>query len=428
MTRVVFLDLIGGCSGDMLLAALLDLGAPEDAIRDAWELAGLVGVELVTHEVRSFGLRARGVDVTVSGELADSRAEHHRFGGHAHGHGSEHAHGDHDAHAHGGRDAHAHRSFLEIRERLGSSRLSPIVREQALRAFEGLGRAEADAHGVRLEHVQLHEVGADDAIADVVGVFAALDALEIDEVVASTVPLARGLGRSAHGPLPFPGPATLALLAGAPVEDVPFRGETVTPTGAALLSVLARFGPMPSMRLERVGTGAGHASWPDRPNVVRAFLGEASVEASYSNEEASLVESTIDDLSPEHLPVLVDALLGAGALDAWWTPAHMKKGRVGAVVSALARRSEVEAVASAFFAHGTTLGVRVTNVARRVLPRTLIEVATELGIVRVKTSPRSVGPPLVKPEHEDCVRIAAERGVPVRVVYEAALRAAWRER
>ena len=293
-------------------------------------------------------------------------------------------------------------------------------------AFARLGEAESRAHGVPLEEVEFHEVGSDDAITDVVGVAAALEALAIDEVVVSPVPLGRGLTRGAHGPIPLPGPAVLHLLAGVPVEETPLRGETVTPTGAALLTAMAdRFGPVPSFSLEAVGVGAGHRSWPDRPNVVRAILGRQVREAAAVSEEDCVLEANLDDMSPELLPELERALFEAGSFDVWTAPIHMKKGRTGVLVSALARRTLTDVVAAAFFTHSTTLGLRVTPVTRLRAPREMREVVTPHGTVRVKLGPRPEGPPLVAPEHDDCARVARERGLPLRVVYEAALRAAW---
>jgi uncharacterized protein (TIGR00299 family) protein len=474
--RILYLDLVGGAAGDMLLAALLDLGAPLEEVRRAIDALGLDGVTLKTREVSPAGLRALQLDVLVRGVLGDAAAlveapeDGARGAGHATGaspHAPHHGQGARGPH----RDAHAsaagapsgrgpealahpsgprlvitgpamaprgpmlsaehhgpHRPYPVVRALLERAALAPRVRARALAVFRKLAEAEGLAHGVPLEEVTFHEVGADDALADVVGTCAALEALGVDAVQASSVPLGRGLTRGAHGPIPLPGPAVLALLAGAPLEETALRGETVTPTGAALLAALVeRFGPIPTMTLERVGVGAGHKDWPDRPNVVRALLGVAGParEAASASDEDCVVEANLDDMSPELFGALEAALFAAGALDVWKTPIQMKKGRLGVTVSALGRRALAEAMAEAFFVHSTTLGVRLVEVERRRLPRTLREVSTPFGPVRVKVSPRPSGPPLCAPEHDDCARAAEASGAPLRAVYEAALRAAW---
>ena len=278
-----------------------------------------------------------------------------------------------------------------------------------------------------LEEVVFHEVGADDALVDIVGVCAAVHALGVTRVVASPLPLGRGLTRGAHGPIPLPGPATLHLLTGAPTQQVPLVGETVTPTGAALVAHLAdAYGAAPSFTLEAVGVGAGHKSWPDRPNVVRALLGRVEAgSAPEAEAEDCVVEANLDDMSPELVADLEAALFAAGALDVWATPVHMKKGRPGVTVAALGRRTLEGALSEAFFAHSTTLGVRVTDVRRRRAPRELVTVRTPFGEIPVKRSPRPAGPDLFAPEHDACAAVAAAAGVPVRAVYEAALKAAW---
>ncbi len=457
MTRVLHLDLVGGAAGDMLLAALLDLGASRAAVDAAIAALGLEGVELSTVEVHPAGLRALRVDVTVRGRPADEVDAPARPARPGHAPRAPHLEGlDHPSpralgplalsappglritgparpapaprlgldggHAPG----HVHRPYAAVRALLLAAALEPRVRALALAVFERLAGAEGAAHGVPVEEVTFHEVGADDALVDVVGTAAALVSLGVDEVVVSPVPLGRGLTRGAHGPIPLPGPATLHLLRGAPLEATALEGETVTPTGAAILAAVAtRFGPVPSMVLERVGVGAGHRSWPDRPNVVRALLGAGRGLAVEEVAEDCVVEANLDDMHPEHAAALEAALFAAGAVDVWRTPIAMKKGRLGVTVSALARRAALDAVTDAFLVHSTTLGVRVTEVARRRAAREVREVETPHGRVRVKVSPRPSGPPLVAPEHDDCARLAAAAGLPVRAVHEAALRAAW---
>jgi hypothetical protein len=383
----------------MLMASLIDAGAPVEPIVAALRDLGLDEVELVVKEVRSAGLRARQVDMMVRGELADSGpwTPMMQIAGRGH-----------------------HRPYPQIRELIDRAPLSPRVRDGAQRTFRALAEAEAEAHGVEVELVEFHEVGADDAIADIVGVAVGLESLGVERVVVSPVPLGRGLVRGAHGPIPLPGPAALHLLRDAPVVGTDLDGETVTPTGAALLRTHADgFGALPALRLSAVGTGAGHKTWPDRPNVVRALVGEAQPWGTEAAGRVRQFEANLDDMLPQHVPVLVDALLEGGALDAWSTPIAMKKGRPAVTVSALARAEHVEAVRTVFFRHGSTLGVRDFPVERVLLPRELRTVETVYGAVRVKVGQRPDGPSAV-PEHEDCLSVARRAGVPVRRVYEAA--------
>lgn len=427
--RVLYLDLVGGAAGDMILGALVDAGASFEAVQAAVASLSLEGVTLQKDEVHPAGLRALQIDVMVRGVLGDSDVVE---GGpkivvphdHSHDHSHDHAHDDHGhdhdhGHGHG-----AHRPYRVIVEMLGAAPLDEKARALALEAFRLLAEAESLAHGVPIDEVVFHEVGGDDAIADIVGASTALALLAVDEVVVSPAPLGRGLTKGAHGPIPLPGPATLHLLKGAPTVETDLKGETVTPTGAALLRAFGdRFGPIPSMTIDAVGVGAGHKRWADRPNVVRALVGRSSVSVEAAADDL-IVETNIDDMSPELVADLERALLAAGAYDVWSTPANMKKGRAGLVVHALGRRSSRDALVGVFFEHSTTLGVRVYEVERHRADRRVETVETPYGAVRVKISPRA-GAPLIAPEHDDVERCAAKAGVATRVVYEAALRGAW---
>ena len=403
--RVLYFDCVGGAAGDMLLAALLDLGAPAAAIRAAYGDLGLDDVRLEIATDHPAGLRALRVDMMVRGELADQ----------------------HDggwvplttlpSDAPGGH----HRPYSAVRARIEVASLPEPARVVALEAFRRLAEAEARVHGVDVETVQFHEVGADDAIADVVGVAVALHALAVDRVVVSPLPLGRGSVRGAHGPIPLPAPATLAVLEGVPIVETDLSGESVTPTGAALLRAIATdFGPLPSMTIEQVGVGAGHKTWPDRPNIVRAVLGRADAGSGRRADEC-VVEANLDDMLPAHVPDLIDALLEAGAIDAWAEPIAMKKGRPGHRVSALVSRASREAVVNVFFRHSSTLGVRAHDVERALLPRRLVSVETRFGTVRVKVSDRPGGAVRCVPEHEDCRAAAAVHGASVLEVHEEAL-------
>lgn len=439
--RTLYFDLIGGAAGDMLMAALFELGAPPSVVEGVIEALGLEGVELKTASKQSAGLKARSADVIIRGRLADREqaeghahehhhhSHHHSYETHHHHSHEVHHHHSHEVHHHHSHEVHqhghAHRPYVELVRRIEVAELPAAVKARALAVFERLGRAEAEAHGVPLSQVVLHEVGGDDALVDIVGVVALLDHLQVERVLASPPPLGQGLTVGAHGPIPLPAPATLSLLIGAPTRAVPLEGETVTPTGAALLMELCDdFGPLPSMRIEAVGLGAGHRDWPDRPNVVRAILGTAAAPAAEPASER-VVETNLDDMSPEALPALLDALFAAGALDAWATPVHMKKGRPGLCVAALGSAEGEPALVQAFLTHSDTLGVRSYAVARHRAPRSVAQVDTPYGPVAVKRSERPDGSALFKPEHEDCARLAAAAKVSLRRVREAALFAAW---
>lgn len=408
--KTVYLDLIGGAAGDMLMAALIDAGASVDRIRQALDAVGLEDVELRLAEAHPCGLRGLQVDMMVRGELADAdphvwapltqladlpQSTHH----------------------------HRHRPYAEIRALLDAAALEPKVLARAQRTFRLLAEAEAHVHGADVDSVEFHEVGSDDAIADIVGVAVALEDLGVGRVLASPAPVGRGRVVGAHGPIPLPGPATLHLLRDVPLEGTELEGEPVTPTGAALLRAhVDAFGPMPSMTLRAVGVGAGHRTWPDRPNIVRALLGEATLASSGEGEALVELEANVDDMSPQDVPELLARLLVLGALDAWATPVLMKKGRPGHVVFALVRPSQVFAAEEAFFRYSSTLGVRRRPVRRTALAREMRSVETPFGTIRLKVVERPGGASAT-PEFEDCQSAARLHDVAIEAVRRAALRA-----
>jgi uncharacterized protein (TIGR00299 family) protein len=308
------------------------------------------------------------------------------------------------------------------------------ARERAHAAFAALAAAEAAVHGVSPEEVHFHEVGALDAIGDVCGIALALESLAVDELACSPLPVPRGLVGSAHGRLPLPAPATLELLRGAPLHGVDLDVELVTPTGAAVVAALAsEFGPLPAMRLEAVGYGAGTRELADRPNVVRVLIGErdrghGERAGGAERGEALLIETNLDDLSPELVPDAAERCFAAGALDVWVSPAQMKKGRPGFVLAALARPADERAVAEAILRETTALGVRVSPVRRWELERRSVTVAVDGEPVRVKLGILAGEPVNAAPEHDDCAAVARRTGRPVMEVWGAALAALALER
>lgn len=387
MRRLLYIDAVGGVAGDMLLAALLDAGADEAAVREA--LAGLrvPGLELLLGRERRHGIAARTVHVRA------------------------------------GRDP-SERDLADVRGLIEAAPLPERARARALAAFEALAAAEGRVHGIPPERVHFHEVGADDAIADVCGVATALETLSVDEVVCSPLPVARGFVRGAHGALPLPAPAALELLRGAPVRGVELEAELVTPTGAALVATLAeRFGAVPAMRLEATGYGAGAQDLAELPNVVRVLVG-AQVERHGRAHDVAVIETNLDQLPGELVPDVAQACFAAGALDVWVTPVQMKKGRPGMVLSALAEPAGEASVAEALLRASGTLGVRVWTVRRWELERSWRTVTVAGNPVRVKVASLGGGELSLAPEHDDCAAAAARTGRSPSSIWRAALAAA----
>ena len=389
MTRVGWLDLGNGVAGDMLLGAVVGAGVPLAGIAAALEPLRLP-ITLRAEDVRRGGLRA--VRVVVEAPEAGQPA----------------------------------RSWSDVRRLL--DRLPEPLRTSAVEVFGVLARAEAAVHGVAEEDVHFHEVGALDAVADVVGVCAGMAALRLDRLVASPIALGGGTARTAHGTIPVPGPAVLALLeaAGAPGRGGPDEVELATPTGVALATTLAAgFGPMPALRPTATGTGAGTRDPAGRPNVVRLVVGEeapAALLEDLDTTTAVVLEANVDDLDPRAWPLVLAALLDAGALDAWLTPVLMKKGRPAHVVAALAGRAEVARVRDVLLRETTTLGVRETTVARHALRRTFGTVDVDGQPVAVKLGWAADGSVVnAMPEWEDVARAAAALGRPVKQVLAQAL-------
>lgn len=387
--KTLYVDAIGGAAGDMLVAALVDAGAPAGALGDA--VAGLgVGAKL-------------RVDKTMRGFLAARRAVVDAPPG------------------------PPERHLPEVLDLLARAGLPERAEARARATFEALARAEARVHGVTPAEVHFHEVGAVDAIVDILCVCLALDLLAVERLVCSPLPLSRGTAGSAHGALPLPAPAVLELLAEAraPIEGRAGGVERVTPTAAALLATLADdFGPFPGMTVDAVGYGAGsREALPDEPpNVVRAVLGRARSEDA--SPRVVVLECNLDDQSPEAVGYLADRLREAGALDVALTPTLMKKGRPGVVLTALCEPARAGLVEDRLLLEGGTLGVRRREEARSVLPRERREVETPYGPVRVKLARRPDGSTACAPEHDDVVARARAAAAPYADVYRAALRAA----
>ncbi len=385
--RIAYFDCIGGASGDMLLGALIDAGCDVEELRGRLAALHLSDFELATRRVVKNGFSATKVDVIV----ADTVPERH---------------------------------LAEIEVIVEGSDLSPAIKSQAIAIFRRMAEVEAGIHGTTLEHVHLHELGGVDTIVDVVGVLLALDALGIEKVYASSLPMGRGFVRGAHGQIPLPAPATVALLKGVPIVGSEIEKELVTPTGAALLSSLAAgFGPIPPMTLAAAGYGAGGRDLPI-PNLVRLLLGDQATPAHLGVESVVILETNIDDMNPQVYDHVMARLFKAGALDVFLTSIQMKKNRPGILLRVIARPSDTGPLTDILLAETSTLGVRQQIMSRVSLRREIRTVETPYGAVRVKIAAFGDGQRRAAPEYDDCRRLAEQQGVPLRDVYRAAERAA----
>jgi len=385
-TTLLYFDCFSGASGDMVLGALVDAGVPLDGLNEDLARLSLPSVRLRARPVDRSGIRATQIEV------------------------------------HAPEERHIHRGLSEVRAIIEGSSLSVRVQERALRVFTRLAEAEAAVHGTPVEKVHFHEVGALDAIADIVGAACAIERLGAERVLFSRLRLGGGTVKAGHGVLPVPAPATARLIAGCACEMGPVEHELLTPTGAAILTALGAQDPAPFLTVERVGYGAGGRDIPGLPNVLRVMVGTKPDAAQM--DTAWLLEANVDDATPEALGYALERMLAAGALDAWIAPVLMKKGRPGFVVSAIADDTAREKVENVFFRETTTLGLRRRRVERAKLARRSVSVSTPFGEVRVKLGERSGEVLTAAPEYEDCRRLALEKSAPLRAVMDAA-REAW---
>jgi len=397
----------------MLLGALIDAGVSVDDVRGALGALAVTPDAVWTERVQRAGITA--TKFQVRGESAAvAQADETRPHPHPHAPGPEH-HAEPAA-------VHPHRSLAEINCLIDRSALSVPGKERARALFRRLGEVEAGIHGTTLDEVHLHEVGALDSIVDIVGTVFAIESLAIDRVVASPLNVGGGMVRTAHGLYPVPAPATLKLLEHAPIYGGRQKVELVTPTGALLVAgYAAEYGPMPAMRVERTGYGAGARDLPGTPNVLRAVIGEAA--ATSALEQVVVIEAEIDDMNPQIFGAVMEQLLAQGALDVYYTAIQMKKNRPGTLLTIVATPDSRERLTSIVFRETTTIGIRHREMARERLDREQVSVDTPYGTVRIKVARRDGVVVNAAPEFDDCVRLATERGVPVKDVQAAAVRA-----
>ena len=375
--RIAYGDLIGGISGDMFVAALLDLGLSRDVLSRELRKIPTLEFELDVAKKTVHSIAATHFLVTPPSKEAP-------------------------------------RSWKQIRQLIEASELVHEVKETTFKIFHRLAEVEGKIHGVPTEEVHFHEVGATDSIVDIAAAAIGFHELKIGAMHFSKVPLGRGLTQSGHGPLPVPGPATLELLKGIPVHWTQLEGETVTPTGAAIMSVLGTsFGEQPSVTVEKIGYGTGQKEWPDRPNLFRLVLGAST---DWRQEEMLAIETNIDDMNPQFFEHVMERLFAAGARDVFFSPIQMKKNRPAVLVRVIAEPRDRDMLAKILFEETTTIGLRYHSVGRIILNRTEATITTRFGDVKVKVLQEPSGEKRISPEYDDLKRIAVEKKIPLNVL------------
>ena len=416
--RIAYFDAFSGIAGDMVLGSLLDLGLPPSVLDEQIQKLEMPGVEVRCREVHKNGIRATKADVWIGDQKEEPGTDR---GAHSHSHEHTHAHTN-------------HHSYREIHERIVAANLGEQTTEYATRIFRALAVAESRVHGKELDDVHFHEVGAFDAIVDIVGVSAGLVHFGFEKIFVSPVPAGSGFVRTDHGRMPVPAPATLELLRGHPTVPGDGNHEMVTPTGAAIIQALAETTPAPPLCPLEIGYGAGDLDFKDRPNLLRLVVAETSPpsqplalppdDGSLQTDQVLVLEANIDDMNPEFFEAAMANLFAAGALDVTLQPQTMKRGRPGTCITVLAPPRLQERLETILLSETSTIGVRSWMAARKILPRRQIHVATSFGTIETKVVTLPGGEQRVTPEYADCQRIAAEKKIPVSRIYAAALQAA----
>jgi uncharacterized protein (TIGR00299 family) protein len=418
--RIAYLDCFSGISGDMFLAALIDAGVSPKLFEDT--VAALnIGAKLEISKVNRSGITATKVDVIVNGKKDSPRETNAQ-----HEHSHTHDHHPHEPHSndHG-------RSLTEIRNLIHNSKISTQAKTTAIAVFEKLGAAESKIHNVPIDKIHFHEVGAADALVDIICAAVGAEALAVDEFICSPLNVGGGTVTCAHGTFPVPAPATVELLKGIPVHSSGIQAELVTPTGAAIVATLAtRFSQFPEMKIEKTGYGAGTYVFPGLANVLRITIGTCGADTLVREGSATALEDTItvleanlDDLNPQVFGYVMDRLLEAGALDVFATSIQMKKSRPGSLLTILAKPDDAAKLTEIVFAETTTLGVRRREESRQILARKWTTVPTRFGDVRIKIASLNGTVTSYAPEYEDCRRLASEQKIPLKTVMNEAMEA-----
>jgi len=410
--RIAYLDCFSGISGDMFLGALVDAGVSPKLLEDTVTALD-IGARLEISRVLRGGISSTKVDVYANGDQDLPREDF----------GEQHKHDHAQGHSHGHEQS---RNLTEIREIIKRAAISSTARATAIRIFETLGEVEAEIHNTSIDQIHFHEVGAVDAMVDIVCAAVGAEALAVGEWVCSPLNVGGGTVKCAHGTLPVPAPATLKLLRDAPVYSSGPQVELVTPTGAAIVKTLSsRFAQFPAMKIEKAGYGAGTRDFPEHPNLLRLTIGEATGAVSTSpttpSDRIVVLEANLDDLSPQVLAYAMERLLAEGALDVFSVPVQMKKSRPGALLTVLAKVEDADRLTRTIFAETTTLGVRRREEQRETLSRRWETVDTTWGPVRIKIANMNGTVSNYAPEYEDCRTLAEAQHVPLRTVMQEAI-------
>lgn len=430
--NAIHFDSVGGASGDMILAALIDLGVDRAWVEDELNKLGIERFGLIVEDTTDKGIRGKRLrmDLPLGKQQEQTRTGNDEHG-HSHGishflsrltgHSHTHSHGHEPSHTHPEQQQDGHRGLAEIEAILRGASLPVPVLENCLKVFRRIAEAEAKVHATTPEQIHFHEVGALDSIADIVGCNLCLHRLGVDQISVAALPIGKGTVRCAHGVLPLPAPATVELMTGFPVFPIDEEKETVTPTGAALLTTWKNCETPPaSGAWTRVGHGLGTHALRERPNLLRAFL-YREIQQSGGADDCLMLECNLDDMTPELIGTLTVRLLEKGALDVYVTPVFMKKQRPAMVLSILCKPHDHDSLLDLVFRESTTFGVRETRVSRTVLERRFETVQTLYGPIRIKVGLWKGEPVTRSPEHADCAAAAEKAGVPLKVVYQSAL-------
>jgi uncharacterized protein (TIGR00299 family) protein len=389
--KTLYFDCFAGASGDMILGAMVAAGVEPGYLREQLSSLPVSGFNIDFETVNRSGLSATYARVETAHE-------------------------------------HKHRHLSDIKQIIEASGLKEAVKQRAVQIFTRLAEAEACVHNEPVDHVHFHEVGALDAIVDVVGAAICFDALQIDRFICSPIHVGSGMVKMAHGQFPIPPPAATELLKGVPFYATEIKGELLTPTGAAIItSVCVEYGPIPRITTEKSGYGAGTREYPDFPNVLRVLIGETE-DAGVTDERLWMIETNLDDASPQIIGHVMDRVLESGALDCFFTPVQMKKNRPGVLLSVLCSAGDKETVMKLLFTETTTLGIRSYEVTRRALQRSVVRVETPYGPIDVKVAHLDGRVVNEMPEFEQCRQAAAKTGVPLKVVEEAARKELWKQK
>jgi pyridinium-3,5-bisthiocarboxylic acid mononucleotide nickel chelatase len=389
--KTLYFDCFAGASGDMILGAMVAAGVESGYLREQLSLLPVSGFDINFETVNRSGLSATYARVETAHE-------------------------------------HKHRHLSDIQQIIAASGLSESVKQRAVQIFTRLAEAEARVHNEPIDHVHFHEVGALDAIVDVVGAAICFDALQIDRFICSPIHVGSGMVKMAHGQFPVPPPAVTELLKGVPFYATEIKGELLTPTGAAIItSVCTTYGPVPRITTQKSGYGAGTREYQDFPNVLRVLIGQTE-DTGATDERLWMIETNLDDASPQIIGHVMDRVLDSGALDCFFTPVQMKKNRPGVLLSVLCGPSEKEAVMKLLFTETTTLGIRSYEVTRRALQRSVVRVETSYGPIDVKVAHLDGRVVNEMPEFEQCRQAASNANVPLKVVEEAVRKELWKQR